>query len=267
MNWKIFLLPAIGASALTLHVLAQPGHSDTPMQPNGKWRIHDDKRPPPATVTPPGSTAPPTPAAPSDAIVLLGPTTGLAKNWKHHDGSDPKWKVKQGVAEVSGGAIRTRDEFGDVQLHLEWAAPEQVSGSGQGRGNSGVFFAGSFEVQILDSYQNHTYPDGQAAALYGQYPPLVNASRPPGQWQVYDIVFLAPVFDKKTGKLCKPAKMTVFHNGVLVHHNAALPGTTQHRAVGAYKPELARGPIVLQDHGNPVRFRNIWVRPLKYYDE
>ena len=167
--------------------------------------------------------------------------------------------------EVNGsGSMQTKQEFGDCQLHLEWASPGKAESNSQGRGNSGVFLMGRYEVQILDSFENESYADGQAAALYGQFPPLVNASRGPGEWQSYDIVFEAPRFDGE--ELASPARVTVFHNGIVVHHGQAMIGATTHRAVAQYSPH-GPGPIQLQDHGNPVRFRNVWVRPLGAYDQ
>jgi hypothetical protein len=170
--------------------------------------------------------------------------------------------VRDGHAEVNGsGDITTLADFGDCQLHLEWAAPAPARGTSQARGNSGVFLLGRYEVQILDSFDNPTYADGQCAALYGQTPPLANACRPPGQWQSYDIVFRAPRF-AADGTLVAPARATVFHNGVLVHLDQDFLGETTHRALPTYRPHADRGPIRLQDHGDAVRFRNIWVRPL-----
>src|SRR5262249_49360725 len=163
------------------------------------------------------------------------------------------------------GAILTKDEFGDCQLHVEWAAPDPPKGRDQGRGNSGVMLFGRYEIQVLDSFENLTYADGQAAAIYGQYPPLVNASRPPGKWQSYDIIFTAPRF--QNGSLVSPAYVTMLHNGVLVHNHTPVIGAMAYRAVGKYTPHGPNGPITLQDHGNPVRFRNIWVRDLKPYDQ
>jgi hypothetical protein len=159
------------------------------------------------------------------------------------------------------GDIATARGFGDVQLHIEWATPTPPHGESQERGNSGVFLMGRYEVQVLDSYNNKTYPDGQASALYGQYPPLVNASRPPGEWQSYDIVFRRPRFDAQ-GKLLKPARVTVFHNGVLVQDDVELTGPTAHQRRPPYEAHPERLPIKLQDHGNPIRFRNIWLREL-----
>jgi len=160
------------------------------------------------------------------------------------------------------GAIATKQGFGDVQLHIEWAAPTPAKGEGQERGNSGVFLMGMYEVQVLDSYRNKTYPDGQAGAVYGQYPPLVNASRPPGEWQTYDIVFHGPRFDAG-GKLLRPARMTVVFNGVLVQDNVVLTGPTAHQTRPPYAAHPEKLPLSLQDHGNPMRFRNIWVREIK----
>ncbi len=241
------------------------GYDDTPMQPNGKWHVHDGSRPLPRVVTPgTNSSSAKAGTPPSDAVVLLGPGADVSK-WTMVDAKATMWSMKAGVLESGKGFIRTKDEFSDVQLHVEFATPKLVKGDSQGRGNSGVFLLGKFEVQVLDSYQNVTYPDGQASALYGQYPPLVNASLKPGEWQAYDILFQAPKF--KDGKLDKPALVTVLHNGVVVHHATSYYGPTTHRKIEEYKPDSARGPIVLQDHGNPVHFRNIWLRPLKGYDE
>jgi len=164
------------------------------------------------------------------------------------------------------GILRTRDVFGDFQLHLEWATPEKVEGSGQGRGNNGLNIFGRYEIQILDSYNNQTYPDGQAGAIYGQTPPLVNASRGPGQWQTYDVIFEGPRWDAE-GKLARKAYITVLHNGAVLHHRRELIGNTPHRGVGNYNMKQEKGPIELYEHGNPVRFRNIWIRPLGEYDK
>jgi hypothetical protein len=180
------------------------------------------------------------------------------------DGSPTRWIVKEGFMEcVKGsGYIRTLRNFGDCQLHIEWAAPDPPEGQGQGRGNSGVFFGlDRYEVQVLDSYRNTTYADGSAGSVYGQYAPLANVSRPPGQWQSYDILYTAPRFDAE-GKLGSPACLTVFHNGVLIQHNVKLTGPTSWLERAPYKPHPEKLPISLQDHGNPVRFRNIWVREL-----
>jgi hypothetical protein len=238
---------------------ANIGYDDTPLQPDGKWRIHDGRRPQPRVVTPgPASSAPLAP--PSDAIVLVGTGDDLSA-WQMADGSPATWAMKDGVLETGKGPIRTKAEFTDFQLHVEFATPSVVKGDGQGRGNSGVFLLDKFEIQVLDSYHNPTYPDGQAAAMYGQFPPLVNASRPPGEWQTYDIVFTAPHFTS-AGALETPAIVTVLHNGVLVHNARPFWGPTAHKKIDPYTPDTARGPIGLQDHGNPVRYRNVWIRPI-----
>ena len=239
------------------------GYDDGPVLPDSKWRVHDGSRPQPRVVDPGMAGTKDRPGkAPADAIVLFD-----GKNldeWKSGKGA-AKWKVESGAMEVNGtGSIQTVQKFGDCQLHVEWASPREVKGDSQGRGNSGVFLMGRYEVQVLDSYKNASYPDGQAAALYGQTPPLVNASRAPGEWQTYDIIFEAPRFDGD--KVVQPGHVTVLHNGVVVHHRRKLLGATNHRSLAKYTPHGPKGPIELQDHGNPVRYRNIWVRPLKDYD-
>lgn len=234
-----------------------PGYTDTPRLPDQEWRVHDASRPHPPVVTPPA--AGPAGSAPSDAVVLFDGTDLGA--WVGRGGEEAAWTVEGGAMVVNGtGDIRTRRAFGDCQLHVEWATPAEVRGEGQGRGNSGVFLMGMYEVQVLDSHDNVTYADGQAASMYGQFPPLVNASRPPGQWQTYDIVFRAPRF--ADGELQSPATLTLFHNGVLVHDHRAFLGPTRHRSLPKYSKHAEKLPIALQDHGNPVRFRNIWVREL-----
>jgi len=222
-----------------------------------RWKVHDRERPAPAVVTP-GATPG---AAPSDAVVLFD-GKGLGE-WVATSGGDAQWAVRDGYMETrpGAGAIRTRRGFGDVQLHVEWAAPSRVEGEGQGRGNSGVIIMGRYEVQVLDSHGNRTYPDGQAASVYGQYPPLVNASRPPGEWQVYDIVFRRPRF-AADGKLLRPANMTVLHNGVLVQDHVDLWGETNWLQFRAYSKHPDALPLELQDHANPVKYRNVWLREL-----
>jgi len=196
---------------------------------------------------------------PSDAIILFD-GTGLDR-WVSVDGGPARWTVVDGAMTVAGGTgnIETREGFGDIQLHIEWRTPEEVAGEGQGRGNSGVFLMGRYELQVLDSYENRTYANGQAGSIYKQHIPLVNASRPPGEWQTYDIVFEGPRFDTDGG-LRRPAFMTVFHNGVLIHHRVELAGPTLYRGDPAYEAHADRLPIMLQDHGNPVSYRNIWLR-------
>ncbi len=174
---------------------------------------------------------------------------------------EPKWKVQDGYMEITAasGSVYTLDSFGSCQLHIEWAAPEEVKGDSQNRGNSGIKLMERFEVQVLDSFNNRTYADGQAGSLYGQYPPLVSAIRKPGEWQTYDIIFEAPVMEE--GKLIKPAYATVIHNGVLVHHHRELAGPTGIRPLN-YQGTPPAAPLMLQDHGSPVRYRNIWIRRL-----
>jgi hypothetical protein len=247
------------------------GFRDTPMLPNGKWHIHDPDRPQPRVVTP-GATFSQAAPAPSDAEVLFD-GKDLAK-WQTADGKDAAWKVQDGYLETGrGGGIRTRGKWGDFQLHIEWAAPTPARGSGQGRGNSGVLINGMYEVQVLDSYQAKTYPDGQAAAIYGQVPPLVNASKPPGEWQTYDIVFEQPRWNEKN-ELVKKACVTVIHNGVVVHHRYEYVGGTDGiskevpwKSPAKYTPHPPEAFIELQDHNNPVRYRNIWIRSLGEYDQ
>ena len=224
-----------------------------------EWEIHDRTRPLPVVVTP--GTEQSAGGAPSDAVVLFGGKDLSA--WEAVKGGEAKWKVENGYFEVvpKTGAIRTRQGFGDCQLHVEWMSPDPPNGKDQDRGNSGVFFMSIYEVQVLDSYRSVTYADGQASAIYGQYPPLVNASRPPGEWQTYDIVFRAPRFEGD-GKLLRPAHVTVFHNGVLVQDNTEIMGPTTHRSRPPYEAHGSKLPIQLQDHSHPVRFRNIWIREL-----
>jgi hypothetical protein len=232
-------------------------------QVDSKWKIHDLNRPLPTVIDPGTSSTQDSPGRPpSDAVVLFD-GKDLSK-WAHKDGSAPKWKVENGYAEVVAktGYIYTRDAFGDCQLHVEFAEPVSPKGESQERGNSGVFLMGLYEIQVLDSYENKTYADGQASAVYGQYPPLVNAARPPGQWQSYDIVFHGPRFDKE-GKLLRPARATVLHNGVLAQDNVELSGPTAHGQRPPYKAHPEKLPLALQDHGDPVRYRNIWIRELK----
>ncbi len=226
------------------------------------WPIHDKTRPRPPVVDPGSAGAPQKSGQPpSDAIVLFD-GTDLSK-WESVNGGPAKWKVENGYFEVVAktGGLRTKQGFGDSQIHVEWMAPDPASGQDQNRGNSGVFPMGFYEIQVLDSYKNDTYPDGQASALYGQYPPLVNASRPPGQWQTYDIIFHGPKF-AEDGTLLAKARVTVFHNGVLTQDNVELTGPTTHKARPPYKAHAKKLPLELQDHSHPVRFRNIWLREL-----
>ncbi len=232
-------------------------------QPDPNWIDHDRNRPWPTIITP---ATPSTPdqagKAPSDAVVLFDGKD--LSQWVSMDGSPTKWIVKDGYMECAKGSgyIRTLQNFGDCQYHIEWATPTPAHGEGQGRGNSGVFFGlDRYEVQVLDSYESKTYSDGSAGSVYGQYPPLVNACRPPGEWQTYDILYTAPRFDAD-GKLLSPVRLTIFHNGVLIQNNVELTGPTGWIDRVPYTPHAEKQPLSLQDHGNPVRFRNVWVREL-----
>jgi hypothetical protein len=231
-------------------------------------KVHETdvtKQPLPPVVTPgegAGFAAPP-----SDAVVLFdGSEESFKANWTDTKGNPSQWRIVDGALESvkRAGYIQTKGNFGSCQLHIEWAAPAKVSGDGQGRGNSGVFLMGQYEIQVLDSYQNQTYADGQAGAIYGRSKPLVNASRKPGEWQSYDIIFHRPVFDEQ-GKVVRRATFTVFHNGVLIQDHVVLSGGTGWmgpHAASEYKAHPDKLPISLQDHGNPVRFRNVWIREL-----
>ncbi len=238
---------------------AGPGN---PLVPGHQWPAGDTNRPLPRVVTPPApNTSERAGVPPSDAIVLFdGKNLSQWRREAWPDDQDkseqPRWKVVDGEMEIvpKSGSLFTRNRFANCQIHIEWATPSKVESGGQGRGNSGIFLEGHPEIQVLDSYQNTTYADGSAAALYGLAPPLVNAARPPGEWQSYDIIYVAPRFNEQ-GKKLEPARFTVLHNGLLVHHAVAVSGDTVECTLG------------LQDHLNPVRYRNLWVRPLGGYDQ
>ena len=242
------------------------GYDDTPVIPGSKYRVHGSARPQPRVVTPPTAGTQEAPGSPpSDAVVLFDGTD--LSGWVGKDGGPARWKVENGYMEVAPktGSISSKQHFGDCQLHVEWAAPAEVRGDSQGRGNSGVFLLGLYEIQVLDCYDNPTYADGTTAGIYGQYPPLVNACRKPGQWQSFDVVWVGPRFEGD--KLVRPARVTVFHNGLVVHHDQQLQGPTGHKRLAEYRPHPPTGPLMLQDHGDLVRFRNIWYRPLTDYDQ
>ncbi len=202
-----------------------------------------------------------TTTAPADAIVLFDGTN--LSSWESEKGGAATWKVENDVLTVNPGTggIKTVQSFGDIQIHLEWRSPSEIVGEGQGRGNSGIYFMNKYEVQILDSYENKTYTNGQAASIYKQSPPLVNVTKPPGEWNTYDIIFTAPRFSEN-GMVISRAMITAFHNGVLVQNNFQLQGPTEYIGIPNYKAHEEKLPIHLQDHGNPVSFRNIWVREL-----
>jgi Domain of Unknown Function (DUF1080) len=238
------------------------------MEPAGKWFVHDEKRPQPKIVTSGAAFSQGAPA-PSDAEVIFD-GHGLAK-WENVKGEPADWRTQDDYVETKphGGGIRTKGKWADFQLHVEWAAPNPPHGTGQGRGNSGILINNMYEIQVLDSYQSPTYPDGQAGAVYGQSPPLVNASKPPGEWQTYDILFESPRWNDK-GELIKKAVVTVLFNGVVVQNHYELVGCTDginpavpYRSASKYPaPHAPEVFIQLQDHSNPVRFRNIWIRSL-----
>ena len=215
------------------------GYTDTPFLPGDRWRVHDDARPRPRIVEPgtAGSATEPG-KPPSDAIVLFDGKDLSQWVQRGRDGKilEPAWKVENGYIELvpGTGSHKTKETFGDLQLHIEWATPAKPTGASQARGNSGVMFMEMYEIQVLDSYENISYADGQAGSIYGQYPPLVNASRKPGEWQAYDIIFEAPRFESE--KLVKPAFVTVFHNGVLLHHRQEMMGPMRHRVLSEYVP-------------------------------
>jgi len=253
------ILGVLAATALASYAVAPQIPPNARAADLQKWAIHDETRPMPPVVDP-GPAGPPAPV-PSDAIVLFDGRD--LSGWTNAKDGAAAWPVRDGYMEAvkGAGAIKTTRVFGYCQLHVEWASPSPAVGAGQDRGNSGVFLMGLYEVQVLDSYNSKTYADGMAAAIYGQFPPLVNASRAPGEWQTYDIAFHAPRFDG-SGALVTPARMTIFHNGILVHDNDTLTGPTANKARPPYKVHADKLPISLQDHAHPVRFRNIWVREL-----
>ncbi len=233
--------------------------------PTGRWMVHDESRPAPPVITPGVCGVDTHVKAPSDAVVLFDGKD--VSNWSDSKGASSKWIVRDGYMESVKGAgeIRTKQEFGCCQVHVEFATPSVVTGTGQGRGNSGVFLQGMYEVQVLDSYENKTYPDGQCGALYGRAVPLVNACCKPGQWQTYDIIYHRPLFDQ-AGRVTRKAIFTVIQNGVLIQDHVELQGGTHWigpHAVTDYVAHPDKGPLMLQDHSNPVRFRNVWVRELK----
>lgn len=250
------LLPLL---ALTTPALAEGGFYGDPPDATHPWAIHDMNRPQPPRVEPGENGAPP-----SDAIILFSGKPEDIQKWKSDkpNGEPTKWEVVDGVLQCvpGSGYIRSVEEFGDCQLHVEWSAPSKVEGNSQGRGNSGVFLMGQVEVQVLDNHNNPTYADGFASSIYGINPPAANALRAPGQWQSYDIVFRRPIF--KDGQQIDPGYITVFVNGVLTQDHTPLEGGGGHK--GRSKPRAfpEKGPLKIQDHGNPVRFRNIWYRPL-----
>lgn len=271
------LLPGLGVLAVIAgagFLLAQngaakrrtspKGYTDTPVLPGQTWKVHDLTRPRPRLVTPGVKPGDP----PSDAIVLFD-GKDLSK-WETRGKKGKQagsWKIENGYMEVThdSGDLVTKEKFGDIQLHVEWASPTVVDGDSQWRGNSGIVLMSRYEVQVLDSWDNETYADGQAGAIYGQFPPLVNAARKPGEWQVYDLVFKTPKFEG--GKVSQHGRVTLFHNGVLLHHDQEIIGQMAHRIFKPYEVHGPEEPLMLQNHDTKVRYRNIWVRRLKGYDQ
>ncbi len=235
------------------------GYTDTPRITGQQWRVHDSARPRPPKVTPGPYFME---APPSDAIVLfngkdLSQWVSMVRGGAPQA---PRWKVENGYIEIvpKTGRLMTKEKFGDCQLHVEWMVPKEATGQGQGRGNSGIELMTRYEIQVLESHDNLTYADGGAGSIYGVWPPIVNPARPQGEWNVYDVYFEAPRFED--GQVVKPAALTLFFNGVLVQDHRTYLGTTVWRNVGKYTPHGVEEPLSLQDHSQPVRFRNIWIR-------
>jgi hypothetical protein len=276
MAAQVFSLRSLATSALVVAACVSwaCGADEGAGAAKGEFEVHDAKRPQPQVITPGTASTQEKPGQPpSDAVVLFGGNEADLAKWKR-DRSEKEikagvaegpatWTVSDGqlVVAPGKGSIATKDEFRDVQLHAEFWHPADITGKGQGRGNSGIYFMGLYEVQVLDNYKAETYADGMVGSMYGQYPPLVNAAREPGQWQTYDVIFRAPRYEG--GKVVKPARMTVLFNGVVVQDNVELLGPSKHKVLAEYpKTHPEKGPIKIQDHGHPVRFRNIWLRPL-----
>lgn len=273
---RLLLLLVPGLLGIAVFVAAQAqkknrtspvGYSDTPVITGQKWKVHDIERPHPPVVEPGAAYGQP----PADAVVLFDGKDASA--WLE-SGTGPNrgktvpitWTVKDGYMESNhgGGSIFTKAKFGDCQLHIEWASPAEIDGESQWRGNSGVLLMNRYEIQVLDSWNNKTYADGQAGAIYGQWPPLVNVARKPGEWQTYDIIFEAPKWENE--KMVKSPYVTVIHNGVLLHHRKEIIGPMAHRIVAPFRVHGPEEPFGLQNHDTLVRYRNIWMRRLKGYD-
>lgn len=259
------MLHTLALSLLTTAAFADGAFYGDPPDATHPWAIHDMNRPQPVRVEPGTFSSQDQPGTPpSDAVILFGGKPEEIEKWisDKPTGEPTKWEVKDGVLQCvpGSGYIRTKEEFSDCQLHIEWSAPSKVEGNSQGRGNSGVFLMGQVEVQVLDNYNNPSYPDGMASSIYGINPPMANPLRAPGEWQTYDIVFRRPIF--KDGKEIDPGYITVFVNGVLTQDHTPLEGGGGHMKRSSPRPFPDQGPLKIQDHGNPVRFRNIWYRPL-----
>ncbi len=252
------LVTALASAEVPAKNERQPGQErirgsvNTPLQPQSKWHIHDPNRPQPPVAEPQydGNPVPP----PKGAKVLFDGSS--LDTWQNKN-----WQIKDGVLISGKGAQKSVEGFGDCHLHVEWMVPSKLKGWGQSQGNSGVFLMDKYEIQVLNCWGNRTYPDGMTGAMYGQYPPLVNACRPPDEWQSYDIHFKAPVF--KDNQLVSPAYVTVYFNNVVIQDNKAFLGPTVWRRSASYKHHPPKGPIQLQSHGSPVNYRNIWLAPLE----
>jgi Domain of Unknown Function (DUF1080) len=270
---KIFIAAALAAIAtspalvqaknIEVTINGVEGFQDTPLQPDGNWHVHDPARPQPTIVTP-GTTFSQQATTPSDAIVLFDGKN--LDNWRDRKGNPAPWKIEDGAMVAAKSDIVTTNQLGDIQLHLEFCEPEPGTHAGQDRGNSGVFLMARYEIQVLDCYNNKTYADGSTGGIYGQHPPLANACKPPGEWQTYDILFTAPHFDAD-GKVTTPAYATVIFNGVVVQNHQAIRGDTNWKSPGKYTAHGPTGPLALQFHNHPVRFRNIWARPMPVVNE
>ncbi len=259
-NPCIFLAVSLLSSSL-LSAERKIGYQDTPIIPGTKFHVHDGQRPQPRVIETLGAVEI---APPSDAIILFDGSNIDA--WTTEDQKEVPWKIVDGILVAHEKSIQTKEEFGAVQVHFEWRIPADRKVSGQGGGNSGCFLMGKYEVQILQSHNNKTYPDGQAGSLYGQLPPLVNATSPQGEWNSYDIFFTPPLYSGE--EVETPAKITIIHNGIVVQNNEAYIGPSEHKIVASYpKTHPETGPIRLQWHSDPVEFKNFWVRPLGERDQ
>jgi hypothetical protein len=273
-KFRLGALCGLGAAAIAAGAILSYAADDTSVKatdlnhisqaPPEGWHVHDRKRPQPPVITPPTASTQEQPGQPpSDAVVLFDGKS--LDSWLGgKDGKQPApWKVENGYFEIvpKTGQLVSKESFGDCQFHAEFRMPDPPRGKDQDRGNSGIFLMGRYEAQVLDNYQAETYADGMVGAVYGQYPPQVNAARKPGEWQTYDIVFHAPRFNED-GTVAKPARETTFLNGVLVQDNVELKGGTGHMALAKYQKHADKAPITIQDHGHPVRFRNLWIRPI-----
>ncbi len=259
------VVPFCAFALIATPVFADGGFYGDPPDATHPWAVHDLNRPQPPLVTPGTFSTPQQPGKPpSDAVVLFDGTEAALGKWEadKNPAEPTKWVVKDGAMQCvpGSGYIRTKEQFGDCQLHVEWAAPAKVEGNSQGRGNSGVFLMGQTEVQVLDNFDNPTYADGFAGSVYGVNPPHANALNKPGEWQVYDIIFRRPIY--KDGKVLDSGRFTVMMNGVVVQDSTPLEGGGGHKGRSKERPFPEKGPLKLQDHGNPVRYRNIWYRPL-----